>query len=75
MEMSPKDLEKFRPRTVAELLAQKQLNALYQTDDIRRFESLTDRIEGKPVQPTEHTGDPDRPIFVCKEEQAFLKDE
>lgn len=57
LEMTPKEIEHFRPRTVVELMAFKQVRKMLLNDDdrdnLRRFEALTNRIEGHPVQPTQ----------------------
>lgn len=52
LEMPVEDLAKFRPKTVAELAALNQVKRMIAEDDLRRFEALTNRIEGEPESKT-----------------------
>jgi hypothetical protein len=50
VKMTIEELQTYRPLTVAEVIALRQIKPLLSGDDIRRFSAIMDRIESKPTQ-------------------------
>jgi hypothetical protein len=48
--MSETELKRFRPTTVAELIAVRQVMPLLVDDDYKRFSAIMERLEEKPKQ-------------------------